>query len=121
MDIKTISATLALLGSGLVLEACDDGKKPATEVDAAKDKSKDGKDGAKDKPATDAAAAKGDSAKDASAKGEMACGEGKCAPGACGAHKDADEGAVHAKSEDSKEEAPADDGEQPDDADEDKT
>lgn len=88
MDIKTITATIALLGSGtLVAAGCDDAKKPAAEVDGAK-KSKDGakKDAAKAKDAkkTNADVAKKDAKKDA--KGEMACGEGKCgAGGSCGA------------------------------------
>ena len=80
MDIKTITATLALLGSGIPLTACDSGDKPAKEADKAEKKDDAKKDGAK-------ADAKKDDAK-AEAKGEMACGEGKCGAGGCGGKKD---------------------------------
>jgi hypothetical protein len=88
MDIKTISATLALLGSGLTLPACDDAKKDATEVD----KKADAKDGDK---AKDGEAVKADGnakAADKSKAGEMACGEGGCGEGNCGGKKAADDG-----------------------------
>lgn len=74
MDIKTITATLALLGTGIPLTACDSGEKPAKEADKAE--TKDG-----DKAKDDKANAK------AEAKGEMSCGEGKCGAGGCGAKK----------------------------------
>ncbi len=81
MDIKTITATLALLGSGIPLTACDSAEKPAKEADKA-EKGDAKKEDAKD----DVKAKTGDKAE---AKGEMACGEGKCGgAGGCGAHKD---------------------------------
>ncbi|MCR9164351.1 MAG: hypothetical protein ACE37F_22095 [Nannocystaceae bacterium] len=73
MDIKTITATLALLGTGMPLAACDSGEKPAKEADKAEKKA-DAKD-------EDKANAKAED------KGEMACGEGKCGAGGCGAKK----------------------------------
>lgn len=95
MDLETIFATLALLGTGAALPACDGGKKDATEVDKSKADAKAG-----DTP-TDA---KTDAKADAKA-GEMACGaEGACGAGACGGAKDAD-----AKDPDAKAEAKAED------------
>lgn len=77
MDLKTISATLALLGSGLPLAVgCD--------------RSKDNE--PKATPAPDGKAAE--------SKGEM-----KCAPGACGA-EGKDEGAEHGDANDDVKEAP---------------
>jgi hypothetical protein len=77
MDLETIFATLALLGTGAALPACDGGKKDATEVDKSKADAK-------------AADGKADAKADAKA-GEMACGaEGACGAGACGGAKDAD-------------------------------
>ena len=82
MDIKTITATLALLGSGVPLTACDSAEKPATETKDAKDADK--KDAKGDKG--DVKANADEKAED---KGEMACGEGKCGgAGGCGAKKD---------------------------------
>jgi uncharacterized low-complexity protein len=82
MDIKTISATLALLGSSALLPACDS-KKDAAEVK--KDEKADAKTDVK------AADAKADGdAKAADAKGEMACGEGKCGGDKAGDAKAAD-------------------------------
>ncbi len=64
MDLKTISATLALLGSG-VLVGCDGKPSPAKEVDGG------GKDGA---------------GKAGGGEAEMSCAPGACAPGMCGGH-----------------------------------
>ncbi len=90
MDIKTITATLALLGSGAVLGACDSAEKPAAEVDAAKKDKADAKDGKKDDAKTNAAAKGG--AADKADKGEMSCVEGQCGgkkgEGSCGGHGD---------------------------------
>jgi len=81
MDIKTITATLALLGSGVPLTACDSAEKPAKETKDAKEK------GADDKGKDDVKA----NADKADDKAEMACGEGKCGgAGGCGAKKDDD-------------------------------
>ncbi len=81
MDIKTITATLALLGSGIPLAACDSAEKPATEVDAKSEKSE------KSEKSDEKADEKADVKADAESKGEMACGEGKCGAGGCGAKK----------------------------------
>lgn len=77
MDLKTISATLALLGSGALLSACDS-------KDAGAQKAK------KAEPAKEVGATpSGNASKDgAEAEGEMACAPGKCGAGACGAKKD---------------------------------
>ena len=101
MNLKTISTTLALLGTGsLGLTACDDKKEaPAKEVDKAK-------------PDTNANAEKAKTAEEdkgddkSHAKGEMSCGEGACGEGACGGAKKA----VHAEGdEDAAKDAPAED------------
>ena len=78
MDIKTITATLALLGTGIPLTACDSGEKPAKEAEKA-----DKKDG-------DKADKKDEANAKAEDKGEMSCGEGKCGAGGCGAKKGGD-------------------------------
>jgi hypothetical protein len=106
MDLKTISATLALLGSGLALSACD------SKNDKAKaDPKADGAPAKEVAPAKGEADAKTDAKADA--KAEMACAEGMCAPGACGGKKD---DAAAAKA------GEPDDSDEPDDGDvEDKT
>ena len=88
MDLKTITATLALLGG---LSACGgeakDAKKDAKEVTPAKTDAKP----EAAKPADAKPADAKTDAKPADAKaGEMACGEGKCGAGSCGAKKPAD-------------------------------
>jgi hypothetical protein len=127
MDIKTISATLALLAGGVTLGACDDDKKPATEVDAAKK--------GEAKPAADKEKGEDDKANakaDKEDKGEMACGEGACGgEGGCGGKKhdkaDGDEKTVHAdgeegeKAEGDKAEGEKAEGEKAEGEDEDKT
>lgn len=71
MDLRTISATLALLGSGLPLALGCDGPKEVDGPSAVKSPAKGSENAAE---APDAKAA----------KGEM-----KCAPGACGAEMEA--------------------------------
>jgi hypothetical protein len=75
MDLKTISTTLALLGSSAVVTACD--KKPPE--NQRKDAAEIPVDGAQ--PAEGAAAAE---------RGEGSCGEGKCGEGTCGTKADMD-------------------------------
>ncbi len=108
MDIKTITATLALLGSGTILGACDSAEKPATEVGAEKAK-------AGDAAAKDKVEAKTD---EAANKAEMSCAEGKCAAGGCGGkkHDEKDEG-KKAFADGEKKDAPAEPPADPEKAD----
>ncbi len=76
MDIKTISATLALLGSSILLPACDDAKKDAAEVK--KDEKKADVKAPEADAKTPAAPTDAKAPAAADAKGEMSCGEGKC-------------------------------------------
>lgn len=80
MDLKTITATLALLGS-TTMAGCGEAKKTVTtetktEVTVTKPEAKEVK--AEVKEVTPAKT---------EAKGEMKCGEGKCGEGACGGKK----------------------------------
>lgn len=102
MNLKTISTTLALLGTGtLALTGCDDKKEqPAKEVEKAKADA----DANVEKAEVDAKDEKADAKADA--KGEMSCAEGMCGEGACGGSKKA----VHAndqKDGDAAKDAPA--------------
>lgn len=80
MDLKTITATLTLLGS-TTMSGCGEAKKDAkseakTEVKEVKTEVKEVKTEAKEvTPAK------------TEAKGEMKCAEGKCGEGACGGKK----------------------------------
>ena len=74
MDLKSITAALALLGGGTSLAACN-AKPDVTEVQGA-DRSNDGEKGATKDAAPDAAVK--------AKKSEMKCAEGACAEGACG-------------------------------------
>ncbi len=95
MDLKTLLTTLAVLGSGASLVACDKGKaegdksEDAAKTQADADKADENKDG---EDAKEVEAAAGDADKGAEkAKGEMACGEGACGEGTCGGKKAEDE------------------------------
>lgn len=86
MDLKTITATLALLG----LSACGgEAKKDAPKTDDAKpaDVKADAKpaDAKPVEPKKDAVEVKAEGGK----TGEMACAPGKCGAGSCGGKKDA--------------------------------
>jgi outer membrane murein-binding lipoprotein Lpp len=83
MDLKTITATLALLGS-TTMAGCDgDAKKEAVKTET-KTEVKEVKTEVKEVKAPDA---KEVSPAKTEAKGEMKCGEGKCGEGACGGKK----------------------------------
>lgn len=87
MDLKTLLTTLAVLGSGASLVACDKGK---AEEDKSEDAAKTDAD-AENKGGEDAkevSAAEGDADKGGEkAKGEASCGEGSCGEGTCGGEK----------------------------------
>ena len=79
MDIRTISATLAILGTGLALSACSKKNTDATEVPAAQPAAADGSCGA-DKGhghASCSADKKADGEKSCGAKGDGSCGAEK--------------------------------------------
>ena len=85
MDLKTLLATLTVLGSGATLVACgaqadkkDSGDKDAKEVPHAKPEAN--------------AKADGDKGDKAHAEGEMSCAPGQCGEGMCGNKKDAKKG-----------------------------
>ena len=80
MDLKTISATLALLGSSAAVSGCD--RKPPENQH--KDASEIPVDGAKPAPNS------GGDPSAAQAAGEGKCGEGKCGEGNCGGKPHAD-------------------------------
>ncbi len=97
MDIRTITASFALLGTSLGAGACDKKAEPKP-AEAAKPAT----------PAAGEAKAGGAEAKKvqvtkdlapAGAKGEMKCGEGKCGEGKCGGKG---EGTGGTKAEDAK-------------------
>ena len=97
MDIRTISATLAILGTGLALSACSKKNTDATEVPAAQPAAADGSCGA-DKGhghASCSADKKADGEKSCGAKGDGSCGGDKAAGGekSCGAKGDGSCGA----------------------------
>lgn len=104
MDLKTLLATLTVLGSGATLVACggeaekkDTGDKDAKEVPHAKPEANAKADGDK-----------GDKGDKAGAEGEMSCAPGQCGEGKCGNAKDAKgEGDKALADEAKKDEAPA--------------
>lgn len=97
MDIRTISATLAILGTGLALSACSKKNTDATEVPAAKPAGADGSCGA-DKGhghASCSADKAADGEKSCGAKGDGSCGGDKAAgEKSCGAKGDGSCGAA---------------------------
>lgn len=80
MDLKTIMATLAVLGAGTSLGGCGGDAKKSDAADTKTDAKTD----AKEVP--HAKGGEGEDAK-ANAEGEMSCAPGQCGEGMCGAEK----------------------------------
>jgi len=89
MDLKTITATLALLGS-TTMTGCGGGGETKKEVVKTETKT-EVKPEVKEVKAADA---KEVTPAKTEAKGEMKCGEGKCGEGACGGKKTDEPGAA---------------------------